>query len=547
VSDGSYFTYESAGGTPFAYGLEPRSGAPSGGTRVRIVGLGFSKYSTVSFGGVPGRRVVVVSSREIRATTPAHAVGTYAVQVRNGRLTSTSVAGMRFTWTGAVATEAPVPAGLPEDIDVELNDLDCPAPGRCVAVGNYAFQAQDQTTKYPLVEHWKDGGWTAETPSLPADAVEPQSIRAYGLWSVDCAAVDMCVATGSYDVGDSRCCPVIRPMVASWDGTEWTTRSIPMPEEVTYQNLQSGGAVSCPSTTACVALWTYDFGGPAYRGTHTMAARYDGATWTVSALAPPAGMDSVALFPVICPAITVCTTAGSTWVDGSGRYEPTVYRLDGATWSSTVLPLPPDAASEGGGLGDISCPTVDRCTALGSYYVDGEYSSFQQSLVEVLDATGWHALKVPGPDPTSETVIATRIACPTSSSCEMAGVAVRPTDGFHTQLKAGVFTARRVPTEPTFLGANVGQGLVCAGADVCMSVGEVDDRHGLLVRRSGDTLTSMRPPSVPGGYHDSLRDLVLEDIDRAVAIGRYIEAPPGGGQQRVRAVLITNLAVSGAN
>ncbi|MGH9509356.1 MAG: beta strand repeat-containing protein, partial [Terriglobales bacterium] len=68
---------------PGISGLIPDSGLNTGGTAVIIQGIGFQSGATVSFGSLPATSVTFVSSSEVRAVTPAQAVGTVDVRVNN--------------------------------------------------------------------------------------------------------------------------------------------------------------------------------------------------------------------------------------------------------------------------------------------------------------------------------------------------------------------------------------------------------------------------------------------------------------------------------
>ena len=64
--------------------LNPTSASQAGGTVVTIIGTGFLGATDVTFGGVSGTDVTVVSDTEIRVTTPAGAVGSAPVVVIDG-------------------------------------------------------------------------------------------------------------------------------------------------------------------------------------------------------------------------------------------------------------------------------------------------------------------------------------------------------------------------------------------------------------------------------------------------------------------------------
>lgn len=81
----------------------PNSGPAAGGTTVTISGSSFSQSASVVFGGVPAASVVVVSSTQLRAVTPAHAGGTVSVAVRENPHNQTASLAGGFTYTSSTA------------------------------------------------------------------------------------------------------------------------------------------------------------------------------------------------------------------------------------------------------------------------------------------------------------------------------------------------------------------------------------------------------------------------------------------------------------
>ncbi len=63
--------------------LIPDSGLNTGGTTVIIQGIGFQSGATVTFGSLPATSVTFVSGSEVRAVTPAQAIGAVDVKVNN--------------------------------------------------------------------------------------------------------------------------------------------------------------------------------------------------------------------------------------------------------------------------------------------------------------------------------------------------------------------------------------------------------------------------------------------------------------------------------
>ncbi len=68
---------------PTVTGVSPNSGSTGGGTAVTITGANFASGATVTFGSAAATNVVVVSSTQITATTPAGSAGPVTVTVTN--------------------------------------------------------------------------------------------------------------------------------------------------------------------------------------------------------------------------------------------------------------------------------------------------------------------------------------------------------------------------------------------------------------------------------------------------------------------------------
>jgi hypothetical protein len=65
--------------------ITPAVGTPSGGSSVTVTGTGFQRGATVTFGGLQGTAVTVVTSGTITVVTPAHDAGTVAASERDRR------------------------------------------------------------------------------------------------------------------------------------------------------------------------------------------------------------------------------------------------------------------------------------------------------------------------------------------------------------------------------------------------------------------------------------------------------------------------------
>jgi hypothetical protein len=98
-----------------APGVSPASGTIDGGTSVTITGTGFQPGvpgTTVTFGGVAGTGVNVLSSTKIQVTTPAHAAGAVDVKVTNPDSQSLTLPGGYTYVTSPIITGLFVDSGL---------------------------------------------------------------------------------------------------------------------------------------------------------------------------------------------------------------------------------------------------------------------------------------------------------------------------------------------------------------------------------------------------------------------------------------------------
>ena len=108
VNAGSTFSFAAGSETPDVTAISPTSGDTGAGQAVTITGSNFVTGATVTIGGVACTSVVVVSSTEITAVAPTHAVGAVDVVVTNSSgHTGTLPAGYTFH-ANSFGTIAPV-------------------------------------------------------------------------------------------------------------------------------------------------------------------------------------------------------------------------------------------------------------------------------------------------------------------------------------------------------------------------------------------------------------------------------------------------------
>ncbi len=289
----------------------------------------------------------------------------------------------------------PTPNG-PRETEAEtesvLNRLSCTAWGECTAVGEYWNSAGHGR---PLAESRKNGyEWSLESVPVPTGAKKGL------LDGVSCASSSACTAVGEYETSGA----VVTALAAGWNGKEWTLQSAAIPTGAKKTSLEG---VSCPSSTACTAVGTYETGG----GVQTVLAEgWNGSKWSVQATAKlPAETRSSHMHGVACTSSSVCVAVGVVVVHeaGSEVQHVLVERWNGSEWTSQLT------APEGT-LYAVSCTSEKACMAVGA--AAGKTSGV---LGELWNGTEWSAQSIPQPEAGTGTLY--DVSCGSSSSCLAVG------------------------------------------------------------------------------------------------------------------------------
>ncbi len=275
------------------------------------------------------------------------------------------------TWTGVLGS------GPTDNLaNRQLNGVSC-APGANCTVAGAVENATDAGT---FTRVWRLNRVHSSVQQTPNELVPAY----FSLSDVSCPTADSCVAVGGYTGATGAG----RPLVERWDGVSWSIESAP----------GSGwlGAVSCASTTFCLAL------GASY------VDEWNGVSWSRMASPLP---DSTALAEVSCAVPNTCMGVaggpegvvseswnGSTWsLQPFAQLPPYTSPLDvsiscgsdttcaavvarrigpglpisqgqspiAESWSGTSWTMDAQPTSSSGGLGSVSCPSAAFCSAVG--------------------------------------------------------------------------------------------------------------------------------------------------------------------------------------
>lgn len=159
---------------PTINGFSPNKGSTQGGTVVTINGANFQSGAQVRFGSGSAAAVNYVSASQLRATTPAHAAGTVAVEVINPDGQKASINGFTF--------EAPA---VPAPSISSLSPTSGPTGGGTVVTINGAnFQSGAKVsfggTAATSVSFVNSSQLRATTPARPAGTVPVEVLNPDG-------------------------------------------------------------------------------------------------------------------------------------------------------------------------------------------------------------------------------------------------------------------------------------------------------------------------------------------------------------------------------
>ena len=298
-----------------------------------------------------------------------------------------------------------------------LNNVSCATAQSCTAVGYDVPPNSD--TFLALVEHWDGLTWQ----------IQPASSGI--LTNVSCPTPSACVAVGSTGAG---------PLAEYWNGSTWQVQPVQVPTGATNTYFEG---VSCATPTTCVAVGAYFTSTNAY---FTLAERWNGSTWQIEATPNPQGATDSQLNAVSCATPNACTAVGFS--EGVGLAE---------SWNGSIWQIQPTPADGPGSFGDVSCPSVSACTAVGDTFA------------ERWNGAVWQLQTVPVPTPSTALVA---VSCPTTLNCTAVGTSFSSTSQMYSTL-AEFWNGSiwQVQSTPNAAGSSLFSGVSCIPSGECTAVG----------------------------------------------------------------------------
>jgi hypothetical protein len=396
------------------------------------------------------------------------------------------------------AGKVPVAAGTG---GTNLRSLDCPAAGKCEAVGLAGLQHAVYA-----VESGRQ--WTIGKVELPADAVplDPPDGPAPFLVSVDCASVHNCVAVGGYDAANRTA----RPLVVSESDGAWgagVEPQLPANADTSPDPNQPGlggvlSYISCPAAGDCTAVGLYT-NKDAGHGYYPWVLTESGGTWSAGtgALLPAdaafqgdperGGSPFFGFDGLSCPSAGNCTAVGG-YEDRNGGEQGLILTERDGVWSRGVeAPLPAKAVPNSepnefnSPLASVSCSAPDDCAAVGWYVTKSEGTKHGLLLTERNGSWKASALVLPAQAKASGGVFPASVSCPSRGNCAAAGyyasggkthgLIVRERGG---KWQRGVDAALPKGAAPASRSHTFLNSVSCPSASSCAAGGSYHDRSG---------------------------------------------------------------------
>jgi hypothetical protein len=244
----------------------------------------------------------------------------------------------RRTADGWSSQPAPSPGGLVS--------VSCPAGRDCMAVGTFQLCGDCGYAPhgpFMLADRWDGTRWSAQSPFTIAGETDGR------LSGVSCSSTTACTAVGTNPEGST--------LAERWGGGRWSKQQTPSPRGASASNLT---AVSCASKTTCTAVGSYTADGH-----HTtLVERWDSGRWSIQPTPSPALARHSQLTAVSCPSTTACTVVGS-YDTPAGNERALIERWNGTRWLIQSAPSPKHAWNVS--LAAISCADPTVCTLVGAY------------------------------------------------------------------------------------------------------------------------------------------------------------------------------------
>ncbi len=391
------------------------------------------------------------------------------------------------------------PNGLARN--ASLSGVSCSSASVCISVGKFTDTTGKGTA---IAELWNSGAWSSHPPKRPAGAADT------ALLSAACSSASNCTAVGSY----LKSSYVRASLAERWDGTAWTIEPTPKPSGATASSLT---AVSCPSTTSCLAIGSAN---GSSIGDVVIAERWDGTSWTVQTIPKPSNTNDFALTGLACSGVAACTAVGASYV-GTFAY-PLAERWDGSNWTEQSVASTGSAVSSFFG---VSCPSATFCMAVGDSPAT-QPGTIGATLAEQWSGGVWSLESTQNVSGAIDNAL-TSVSCVGSNSCMAVGNAT-PSSNVQPLSEAWNAGAWSITTAPLPAGANGGSlaAVACSATTACATAGFAENnvsgvRTAMFQSWDGTAWAGVALQSPLGVQGDSLSAVSCPTSNACTAVGGF--------------------------
>jgi hypothetical protein len=399
-------------------------------------------------------------------------------------------------WNGASWSDISTPTP-PNSAGADLAAISCASATDCSAVGTEGAVTisgtDEEVDSAPLQEHWNGTAWSV--------VAGPPGAQVDELSGVSCPTSTSCAA-----VGDSA-------LVERWDGARWTIA--PFGAKTSQSQLQQ---LACASASNCFSVGTY---ATATSEGRALIEHWNGKAWSMVATPTPSASSDAQLTGISCANATNCMAVGSS--EGPDTGTTLVEHWNGARWS--VLASPNAKGADESQLSSVSCPAVNRCTAVGFTFSE----TGGKILVEQWNGKAWSITPVAAPSG-AQVAELIGVTCTTATNCTAVGTSASlqgtRTPGARALVEHYDGTAwTSVPTASPAGAAFVFLvGVSCTSASSCLAVGfdtksVVSSEHAMSERWNGKAWTVVSTPVPRGSVSTELSGVACHSASSCDAVG----------------------------
>jgi hypothetical protein len=355
---------------------------------------------------------------------------------------------------GAARTAAAAPAYAKAAVagSAVLLRVSCTSPEACIAVGTGPSDTA-------LAEKWDGKTWTIVPTARPRGASDSN------FYAVSCISSHACMAVGGYDSNSHPHGQL--PLAEVWNGRVWSVKATPQPTSDSAL-----GGVSCRSASRCVAVGN----ALTQSANNAFSEAWNGRGWTIKRIPRPAGTTYSTLDAVSCASASLCMAVGDYQVNGSADSLTFAEAWNGKRWARKTSPNPVTGAN-GSQLNGVSCRSTSFCVAVGGY--TNTSNSGGLGLIEAWNGRTW-AVAESANDPTSAVTALQDVSCPSTNACTAVG-SETPSSLIGSTLterwSGGRWTS--VPTpNPGGATQSALAGVACGSPGACVAVGSYFTNSG---------------------------------------------------------------------